>query len=193
MKKSVIVQKFGGSSVANIDRIKLVAKRIVDSKTNRNNIAVVVSALGDTTDELENLAFKINKTPPEREMDMLMSTGEQISCALLAMAVKKLGAKAISFTGGQVGIMTCSSHTKARIHSIDAKRIKKAFDENKIVIVAGFQGITKNLDITTLGRGGSDLTAVALAITLKAKVCEIFTDVELAIPFEPSLFVFCKI
>jgi len=178
MKKSIIVQKFGGSSVANIDRIKAVAKRIVERKTKRNNIAVVVSALGDTTDELENMAFKIDKNPPEREMDMLISTGEQISCALLAMAVKKLGVDAISFTGGQVGILTCTSHTKARIHSIDAKRIQKAFDEDKIVIVAGFQGITEDFEITTLGRGGSDLTAVALAIALKAKVCEIFTDVK---------------
>jgi len=178
MPKSIIVQKFGGSSVANIDRIKAVAKRILETKTKQNHLVVVVSALGDTTDELEALAFKITKTPPEREMDMLMSTGEQISCALLAMAIKTLGHDAISLTGKQVGIQTDKSHTKARIETINAQRIKKAHNENKIVIVAGYQGVTNDDDITTLGRGGSDLTAVALAKTLRAKVCEIYTDVK---------------
>ncbi len=178
MTKAIIVQKFGGSSVANIDRIKIVAERVLQTKTKRNSVVVVVSALGDTTDELEELAFSITKQPPEREMDMLMSTGEQISCALLAMAIKALGHDAISLTGGQVGIKTDKSHTKARIESIDAQRIRKALKENKIVIVAGFQGVTSDDDITTLGRGGSDLTAVALAITLGARVCEIFTDVK---------------
>ncbi|MCK5082878.1 MAG: aspartate kinase [Candidatus Omnitrophica bacterium] len=178
MKKSIIVQKFGGSSVANIGRIKAVAKRIFETKTKSNNIVVVVSALGDTTDELENLAFSITKTPPEREMDMLMSTGEQISCALLAMAIKELGHDAISFTGNQVGIKTDRAHTKAKIETICGKRIQKAFKENKIVIVAGFQGVSDENEITTLGRGGSDLTAVALAVALNAKVCEIFTDVK---------------
>ena len=178
MTRPIIVQKFGGSSVANIDRIKTVAERVLGTKTKKNSVVVVVSALGDTTDELEELALKISAQPPEREMDMLMSTGEQISCALLAMAIKALGHDAISFTGGQVGIRTDKSHTKARIESIDAQRICKAMRENKIVIVAGFQGINWDDDITTLGRGGSDLTAVALAITLGAKVCEIFTDVK---------------
>jgi len=178
MEKPIIVQKFGGSSVANIDRIKAVAGRILQTKNRTNDVVVVVSALGDTTDELEDLAFKITEHPPEREMDMLMSTGEQISCALLAMAIKTMGHDAISFTGGQVGIKTDRSHTKARIETIDARRIKKALKKNKIVIVAGFQGITRDKEITTLGRGGSDLTAVALAIALKAKVCEIFTDVK---------------
>ena len=178
MTKPIIVQKFGGSSVANIDRIKAVAGRVLETKTPKNNVVVVVSALGDTTDELEELAMKITAQPPEREMDMLMSTGEQISCALLAMAIKTLGHDAISLTGGQVGIRTDKSHTKARIETIDAQRIRKALKENKIVIVAGFQGINSDDDITTLGRGGSDLTAVALAITLGAKVCEIFTDVK---------------
>ncbi len=178
MKKNIIVQKFGGSSVANIDRIKIVAKRVIESKKRNNQLVVVVSALGDTTDELEELAFNITKTPPEREMDMLMSTGEQISCALLAMAIKRLGSNAISFTGKQVGIKTDKSHTKARIETICANRIKKALNENKIVIVAGYQGVTEDDDITTLGRGGSDLTAVALAQALKAKVCEIYTDVK---------------
>ncbi|MCK5260420.1 MAG: aspartate kinase, partial [Candidatus Omnitrophica bacterium] len=165
------------SSVANIDRIKIVAKRILSSKKKNNGIVVVVSALGDTTDELEELAFSITKNPPDREMDMLMSTGEQISSALLAMAIKAQGHDAISFTGTQVGIKTDRSHTKARIESICARRIHNALAENKIVIVAGFQGVNKKDDITTLGRGGSDLSAVALAQTLKAEVCEIYTDV----------------
>ncbi len=177
MTKNVIVQKYGGSSVANIDRIKEVAKRIISSKKRNNSVVVVVSALGDTTDELEELAFKITENPPEREMDMLMATGEQISCALLAMAIKAMGRDAISFTGTQVGIRTDTSHTKARIESISARRIQKALAENKIVIVAGYQGVTEENEITTFGRGGSDLTAVALAQALKAKVCEIYTDV----------------
>lgn len=176
-KKKIIVQKFGGSSVANIDRIKVVTERILETKKRTNNIAVVVSAMGDTTDELEELVYNITDNPPDREMDMLMSTGEQISCALLAIALKTMGHDAISFTGGQVGIKTTKSHTRARIETIDAHRINKAFDNNQIVIIAGFQGITEDLDITTLGRGGSDLTAVALAQALKADVCEIFTDV----------------
>jgi len=176
--KKIIVQKFGGSSVANIDRIKVVARRILDTKTRNNNIAVVVSAMGDTTDELEELVFNITQTPPEREMDMLMSTGEQISCALLAITLKTMGHDAISFTGAQVGIKTTRAHTRARIETIDAHRIQRAFNDNKIVIVAGFQGVTDEFDITTLGRGGSDLTAVALAQALNADVCEIFTDVE---------------
>jgi len=175
--KPIIVMKFGGSSVANIDRIKAVAQRVVNAKTSKTNVAVVVSALGDTTDELEAMAFQIMKEPPDREMDMLMSTGEQISCALLAIAIRALGREAISLTGAQVGIKTTKSHTKARIETIDNKRILKAFDAGQIVIVAGFQGVTEENDITTLGRGGSDLTAVALAKTLKAQVCEIYTDV----------------
>lgn len=177
MKKHIVVLKFGGSSVANIDRIKNVAQRIVDSKTKNNNLVVVVSALGDTTDELEEMAFKLCDNPPDREMDLLMSTGEQISSALLAMAIKALGHDAIAFTGPQVGIKTDKSHTRARVISIDSPRIKNAHKDNKIVIVAGYQGITEDEEITTLGRGGSDLTAVALAVALKAKVCEIFTDV----------------
>ncbi|MDO8580462.1 MAG: aspartate kinase [Candidatus Omnitrophota bacterium] len=178
MNKEIIVQKFGGSSVANIERIKNVARRVVATKTKFNHVVVVVSALGDTTDDLEAMAFQLSKNPTDREMDMLMSTGEQISCALLAIAIKGLGKNSISFTGGQVGIITDTSHTHARIQKIDAKRIRKALDENKIVIVTGYQGITEENDITTLGRGGSDLTAVALAQTLKANVCEIYTDVD---------------
>jgi len=178
MAKKLIVQKFGGSSVANIERIKNVANRVASYKQHNQDVVVVVSALGDTTDELEALAFAIDPTPPEREMDMLMATGEQVSSALLAMAVKKLGFDAISLTGAQVGIRTDKVHTKAKIIRIDAKRIRKALAENKIVIVAGFQGVTSDDEITTLGRGGSDLTAVALAKALGADVCEIYTDVE---------------
>ncbi|MCA9392671.1 MAG: aspartate kinase [Candidatus Omnitrophica bacterium] len=177
MKKHIVVQKFGGSSVANLDRIKVVADRIIESKKSDNNLVVVVSALGDTTDELEEMAFKLCPTPPDREMDLLMSTGEQISSALLAMAIKARGHDAIAFTGPQVGISTDSAHTKARVISIESPRIRKAHSRNKIVIVAGYQGLSPDGEITTLGRGGSDLTAVALAVALKAKVCEIFTDV----------------
>ena len=178
MKKYIVVQKYGGSSVANIERIRAVAKRIIATKNKNNHLVVVVSALGDTTDELEKLALQITKTPPEREMDMLMSTGEQISCALLAIAVKTLGHDAISFTGPQVGIRTDKSYTKARIETISGHRIREALSKNKIVIVAGYQGVTEEDEITTLGRGGSDLTAVALAQALNAKICEIYTDVK---------------
>lgn len=177
MDREIIVQKFGGSSVADVERIKNVARRIVETKTKNNDVAVVVSALGDTTDELESLAFKITTNPPERELDMLLSTGEQISCALVAMAVKELGHDAISLTGRQVGIKTDKAHTKARIISIDGRRIRDAFKKGKIVIIAGYQGVTSSDEITTLGRGGSDLTAVAIAKALNADVCEIYTDV----------------
>ena len=178
MHKGLIVQKFGGSSVANVERIQNVAKRVVDYRKKGYDLVVVVSALGDTTDELIELANKINLEPSEREMDMLLSTGEQISVALLAMAIHELGFEAISFTGAQVGIITDASHTRARIIKINADRIKEALKQDKIVIVAGFQGVNLNQDITTLGRGGSDLTAVALAKELAADECEIYTDVE---------------
>ena len=178
MQKKLIVQKFGGSSVANVERIQKVAARVTSYKKKGHNLVVVVSALGDTTDELIELADKITTNPPEREMDMLLSTGEQISVALLAMAIHKLGFKAISFTGAQVGIITDTSHTKARIIKINADKIREELKKGTIVIVAGFQGVTLNQDITTLGRGGSDLTAVALAKELKADECEIYTDVE---------------
>lgn len=178
MRKGLVVQKYGGSSVANVERIQRVAKRVVGYQKKGYQLVVVVSALGDTTDELVELADKINSDPPEREMDMLLSTGEQISVALLAMAIHKLGAQAISFTGAQVGIITDTSHTRARIIKINADKIKEELKKGKIVIVAGFQGVTLNQDITTLGRGGSDLTAVALAKELAAGSCEIYTDVE---------------
>jgi aspartate kinase len=178
MSRGLIVQKFGGSSVSDIRRIQNVAKRVVSYRRKGYELVIVVSALGDTTDELIKLAYKINSEPSEREMDMLLSTGEQISVALLAMAIHKLGFQAISFTGLQVGIITDTSHTRARIIKINADKIKEALKEGKIVIVAGFQGVTLNQDITTLGRGGSDLTAVALAKELNADECEIYTDVQ---------------
>lgn len=178
MYKGLVVQKYGGSSVANVERIQKVAQRVVSYGKGGCRLVVVVSALGDTTDELVELADKINSNPSEREMDMLLSTGEQISAALLAMAIHKLGARAISFTGSQVGIITDTSHTRARIIKINGDKIKEELKKGNIVIVAGFQGVTLNHDITTLGRGGSDLTAVALAKELKADSCEIYTDVE---------------
>jgi len=178
MHKGLIVQKFGGSSVANVERIQNVAKRVARYRKNGYDIVVVVSALGDTTDELIDLAAQITSNPSEREMDMLLSTGEQISVALLAMAIHKLGLEAISFTGAQVGIITDTSHTRARIIKINTNKIKEELSKGRIVIVAGFQGVALNQDITTLGRGGSDLTAVALAKELKADECEIYTDVE---------------
>jgi len=178
MSRGLVVQKFGGSSVANVERIQKVAKRVVSYRQKGYDLVVVVSALGDTTDELVDLANKINTNPSEREMDMLLSTGEQISAALLAMAIHKLGKKAISFTGSQVGIITDTSHTKARIIKINVNKIREELKKGNIVIVAGFQGVTLNQDITTLGRGGSDLTAVALAKELQADTCEIYTDVE---------------
>jgi aspartate kinase len=177
MGKRLIVQKYGGSSVANVERIQNVAKRAVGYKKKGNDLVVVVSALGDTTDELIELASQINSEPSEREMDMLLSTGEQISVALLAMAIHKLGFEAISFTGTQVGIITDTTHTRARVIKINTQKISKELAKGKIVIVAGFQGVALNHDITTLGRGGSDLTAVALAKELKADLCEIYTDV----------------
>ncbi|MBI3320203.1 MAG: aspartate kinase [Candidatus Omnitrophica bacterium] len=186
-RRSVIVQKFGGSSVANPERIKRVAERVVQTKRRGDDVVVVVSALGDTTDELLDLAKQISQHPPERELDMLMATGEQVSVALLAMAIEELGESAISFTGAQVGILTDGRHTKAKLIDIQAKRIQDELAKKRIVIVAGFQGMTMNHDITTLGRGGSDLTAVALAKALQASVCEIFTDVEGVFTADPRI------
>ncbi|MFH1190510.1 MAG: aspartate kinase [Candidatus Omnitrophota bacterium] len=187
MKRSLIVQKYGGSSVADVDKIKNVAKRVMKAESNGYDVVVVVSALGDTTDELISLALKITDSPAERELDMLISTGEQVSCALLAMAIHKLGGDAISFTGAQVGIKTDDSFTKARIIDINAGRIEDALKKRKIVIVAGFQGADLNDNITTLGRGGSNLTAVALAKVLGAEVCEMNTDVEGVFTADPRI------
>jgi len=184
---SLIVQKYGGSSVANPGRIQKVAERVRRYKNEGHSLVVVVSALGDTTDELLRLAEKITKNPSRRELDMLMSTGEQISVALLAMALHELECDAISFTGAQVGIITDSSYTRARIIDINTQRIQEELRKKKVVIVAGFQGVNFRHEITTLGRGGSDLTAVALAKALSAESCEIYTDVEGIFTTDPRL------
>jgi aspartate kinase len=177
MKKRIVVQKYGGSSVKDADRIKAVAERICSYKNKNTDVAVVVSAMADTTDDLIDLAAKITKDPTDREMDLLLACGEQISASLLAMAVREHGCESVALTGFQAGFLTNKEHGKARVEGIDGKRIKKAFKEGKVVIVAGFQGVTAEGEITTLGRGGSDLSAVALAKAVKADVCEIYTDV----------------
>jgi len=176
---SLIVMKFGGSSVGTPERMKRVAKRIVERKAEGHSIVVVVSAMGDTTDELIDLSKQIcDGIPPAREMDMLLTTGEQVSVSLLAMAIHSLGGRAVSYTGWQCGMITESVHGKARITDIDPHRVLKAINNDQIVIVAGFQGMTEDGEITTLGRGGSDTTAVALAAAIKADLCEIYTDVD---------------
>lgn len=176
---SLIVQKYGGTSVGNIERIKKVAERIKKYHEQGHKLVVVVSAMGDTTDELIEMAEKINKNPSPREMDVLLSSGERISSALLAMALQNLGLPAISLSGRQAGIFTDSTHTKAQIININPERILKEISEGKIVVVAGFQGYDlENNNVTTLGRGGSDATAVALAYAIKADLCEIYTDVD---------------
>lgn len=175
---ALFVMKFGGSSVGDIERMQRVAKRIVEKKEQGNQCVVVVSAMGDTTDDLIDKAKQLNQQPPAREMDMLLTTGEQISVALLSMAIHQLGHPAVSFTGWQAGFHTDQTHGKARILDIDPSRVQAALDEGNIVIVAGFQGISEAGEITTLGRGGSDTTAVALAAAIQADVCEIYTDVD---------------
>jgi aspartate kinase len=175
---ATIVQKYGGSSVANAEKIRNVARRIADSFDQGNKVVTVVSAMGDTTDDLIELASQVSPNPEPREMDLLLSTGEIVSSTLLAMALHTMGYKAIALSGPQAGISTDSSFSRARITGIEPKRIIKELDRGNIVIVAGFQGLTTDNDIATLGRGGSDTTAVALAASLKAKRCEIYTDVE---------------
>lgn len=173
-----IVQKFGGSSVADAERIKRVAGIIADTYAEGNKVVVVLSAQGDTTDDLIEKAGEINPNPSKREMDMLLSTGEQISISLMSMALEKMGLPVISLTGWQIGMTTNSDYGNARITNVTGDRIKNELDKNRIVIVAGFQGINKYDDITTLGRGGSDTTAVAIAAALNADLCQIYTDVE---------------
>jgi aspartate kinase len=175
---SLIVQKFGGTSVADAQKILAAARKAIRAQQEGNQVVMVVSAMGHTTDELLDLANQVNERPPAREMDMLLSTGEQVSVALVAMAVHSLGHNAISLTGGQIGIRTDSTHTKARIRSVSTDRMRKLLEAGNIVIAAGFQGIDEDLNITTLGRGGSDTTAVALAAVLQADACEIYTDVD---------------
>ncbi|MET0762718.1 MAG: aspartate kinase, partial [Thermoleophilaceae bacterium] len=173
-----VVMKFGGTSVATPDDLRRAARRIVDAREGGKQVVAVLSARGKTTDDLVAQAFEISERPLAREMDMLLSTGERISCALCAMAIHDMGHNAISLTGSQAGIVTDSSHTKARILEVRADRIRAALDADRIVHVAGFQGVSgDSLDVTTLGRGGSDTTAVALAAALGAGVCEINTDV----------------
>lgn len=183
----IIVQKYGGSSVANIERVKKVAEKIVERAKEGNKVVTVVSAMGKTTDELMKMAGKITSSPNERELDMLISTGEQVSIALLAMAVHSLGWDAISFTGMQAGIVTNAVHTRAKVTAVNHKKIKAALEKGKIIIVAGFQGINANGDITTLGRGGSDTTAIALAAQLEADGCEIYTDVDGVYTADPRI------
>ncbi len=184
---ALIVQKYGGSSVADAEKIKNVARRIIATKKEGNEVVVVVSAMGDTTDELIQLAKQITPQPPERELDVLLSTGEIVSSTLVAMALGDMGYKAVSLSGAQAGIETDANYSKARIVRIEPKRIVRELERGNIVIVAGFQGITKDMDITTLGRGGSDTTAVALAASLKAEMCQIYTDVEGVFTADPRL------
>lgn len=184
---SLIVQKYGGSSVADAERIKNVARRVVQAREKGNQVVVVVSAMGKTTDGLIELARQISDRPNKRELDLLLSTGEVVSCTLLSMALRAMGQDAISLTGAQAGIRTDSAYTQARITSISTKRLARELEKGGIVIVAGFQGINKEMDITTLGRGGSDTTAVALAISLHASLCEIYTDVDGVYTADPRI------
>lgn len=183
----LIVQKFGGSSVANTERLFNVARIVTDTYKQGCNVVVVVSAQGDTTDDLIAKAHEIDANPSKREMDVLLSTGEQISIALLAMAISELGYPVISLTGRQAGFLTDSNHSKARIKKVDTERIEKELDQRKIVVVAGFQGMNRYDDITTLGRGGSDTSAVALAAELKADLCQIYTDVDGVYTADPRI------
>lgn len=185
---SLIVQKYGGSSVQDAKSIKRVARRIVDTKNAGNQVVVVVSAMGDTTDDLLDLAADISSAPPLREMDILLSSGERMSMALLAMAIHELGESAQSFTGSQAGMITDALHGKARIIEVSPQRVQEALDDGHVSIVAGFQGMSReSKDITTMGRGGSDTTAVALAAALEADVCEIYTDVDGVFTADPRV------
>ena len=184
----VVVMKFGGTSVGDTEKLKRVARRLVAARESGNKVVGVVSAMGHQTDELLSLAHQVSSRPKPRELDMLLSVGERISCALVAMAIVDLGHRAISLTGSQAGIVTDSTHTKAKIVEVRARRIHEAFDRDEIVLVAGFQGVSgDSLDVTTLGRGGSDTTAVALAAALGAGACEIYTDVRGIFTADPRL------
>src|SRR5437762_5096167 len=174
---ALVVQKFGGSSVADPDRIRAVADHIARTRRSGDDVIVVVSAMGKTTDELIRLAAEVSGTPAGREMDMLLTAGERISMALLCMALIDMEVPAVSFTGSQAGIVTDTTHGKAKILEVRADRLREALADGRIVVVAGFQGVSTDRDVTTLGRGGSDTTAVALAAALKADACEIYTDV----------------
>ena len=184
---ALIVQKYGGSSVADAEKITKVARRIARTRDQGNQVVVVVSAMGDTTDELIELAYRISETPDNRELDVLLSTGEVVSSTLLAMALHHMGYPAISLSGAQAGIRTDSAYSRARILKVESRRVVKELEKGNIVIVAGFQGITDEMDVTTLGRGGSDTTAVALAASLGAEVCQIYTDVAGVYDADPRL------
>jgi aspartate kinase len=183
----LIVQKYGGTSVGNPERIKNVARRVVRTREEGHDVVVVVSAMSGETDKLINLAHQVSDNPDPREMDMLVSTGERVTIALLAMSIQSLGHKAQSFTGRQAGIISDSVHTKARIEKITGERLRHALNEGKIAVVAGFQGITEKDDVSTLGRGGSDLSAVAVAAALKADLCDIYTDVDGVYTTDPNM------
>ena len=184
---ALIVQKYGGTSVADADRIKNVARRIAATRDKGNQVVVVVSAMGDTTDELIELAYRVAREPGGRELDVLLSTGEIVSSTVLAMALRDMGYAAISLSGAQAGIHTDAAHSRARIKKVESKRVVTELEKGNIVIVAGFQGVTGEMDITTLGRGGSDITAVALAASLGASVCQIYTDVDGVCTADPRL------
>jgi len=184
---ALIVQKYGGSSVADAERIKNVARRIAQAKDKGDQVVIVVSAMGDTTDRLIELAYQVTGQPDDRELDLLLSTGEIVSSTLLAMTLKDMGYKAISLSGAQAGIRTDATYSRARILKVDPKRVVKELEKGNIVIVAGFQGITDKMDITTLGRGGSDTTAVALAASLGAEMCQIYTNVDGVYSADPRL------
>jgi aspartate kinase len=185
---ALVVQKYGGSSLESADRIKRVAERIVATKKDGNEVVVVCSAMGDTTDELLDQAFQVNPVPPERELDMLLTAGERISNALVAMAISAQGAEAWSFTGSQAGVITTAAHGKARILEVTPGRVREALDDGYIALVAGFQGVSRTTrNITTLGRGGSDTTAVAVAAALDADVCEIYSDVDGVYTADPRI------
>lgn len=184
---ALIVQKYGGTSVGDLERIQRVAERIAQRARTGTSLVIVVSAMTGETDHLTQMAEKITTRPNQREMDMLLSTGERVSIALLAMALQELGMSAQSFTGRQVGILTDDTHAQARIQEIQADRLEKALKEGVIPVVAGFQGINRHSDVTTLGRGGSDTTAVALAAALKADLCEIYTDVDGVYTTDPNI------
>ncbi len=184
---AIVVQKFGGTSVADAYKIHLAARRAIRAKLSGKQVVLVVSAMGKTTDKLVDLAYQVCRTPSKREMDMLLSTGEQVSIALMAMAIHEAGHEAISMTGAQLGMLTDSVHTRARIRSINVDRIRQHLDANHIVIAAGFQGVDEAFNITTLGRGGSDTTAVAIAAALRAEMCEIYTDVDGIFTTDPRI------
>src|ERR671923_1189337 len=186
-RTGTLVMKFGGTSVADPQKIKDVARRLVAARAAGNRVVAVLSAMGDSTDELVRLAYEVSPRPKPRELDMLISVGERISCALAAMAIHDLGAEAISLTGSQAGIVTDTVHGRAKIVDVRARRIHEALDQDRIVLVAGFQGVSTAYDVTTLGRGGSNLTAVALAAALGADACEMYTDVEGVFTADPRV------